>query len=262
MSFKICVLGSSSGGNSTFLGSETTRMLVDAGLSAREIARRLEAIGERLESIRAICVTHEHDDHKAALGTLHRRHGIGVYANSGTQSAIEQAAKPPGIAWNVFTNGAAFEIGDLRVEPFSVPHDAYDPVGFVVSCGRLRVGVVTDMGMPTTLIRERLKHCHALVLESNHDEKSLQDARRPWSLKQRIAGRQGHLSNAQAAELIKDIAGPELKAVFLAHLSSDCNTPALALASARTALDAIARQDVAVHLSHPDRPSELVLIEG
>ena len=261
MALSICVLASGSAANCVYVASDRTRILIDAGLSGKETERRLLAIGANLDAIAAICLTHEHDDHRSALGVLHRRVGMGLYANAGTVEAIEREEKNGALPWQVFTTGMPFEIGDLRVEPFSVPHDSYDPVGFAVSCGGARAGIVTDMGMATTLIRQRLKNCHALVLESNHDEEMLKDARRPWSLKQRILGSQGHLSNAQAAELISEIAGPQLRAVFVAHLSAECNRPDLAVRTMRAALDKHGFAHVEVKLTYPDRPSDVVRLE-
>jgi phosphoribosyl 1,2-cyclic phosphodiesterase len=226
-------------------------------LSGRETARRLSEIGVAVESIEAVCLTHEHGDHTSGLAALHKTGRVRLYANSGT---IEGMASKPGaatLAWNIFSNGSPFRIGDLDIEPFSVPHDAYDPVGFVVRGDGVRVGVVTDMGMVTGLIRERLRPCNALVIESNHDERMLKDADRPWHLKQRIVGRQGHLSNEHAADLVAEIAGPHLKAVFLAHLSGECNRPDLAL---KAVTEALRRRDmlhVQVKIAPPDRISEL-----
>ena len=257
MSLKVFILASGSSGNAAYVASERTRILIDAGLSGKEISRRLELMGVRVSDLSAVCVTHEHDDHTSALGVLHRRFGIPLYANAGTIQAVEQAGKLSDVKWNMFTTGSPFPIGDLRLEPFSVPHDSYDPVGFVVSSPDDRVGIVTDMGMATSLVRERLKNCRVLVIEANHDEKMLNNADRPWSLKQRIAGRQGHFSNTQATELIAEIAGPALKVVFLAHLSADCNRPELAEREMRKALDRIGRSDVTVKLTYPDRVSDI-----
>jgi phosphoribosyl 1,2-cyclic phosphodiesterase len=258
MALTLCVLASGSSGNSIYVSSDRTRILIDAGLSGREIDRRLDAIGVSLGEIRAVCVTHEHDDHRSALGVLHRRAGADVYANSGTIQALERAPGLAELPWRVFTTGAKFDVGDLQVEPFSVPHDSYDPVGFVVSCDAARIGVVTDMGMATGLIRERLRHCQVVVVEANHDTDLLKQCDRPWSLKQRIAGRQGHLSNADAGELIADIAGPQLTTAFLAHLSADCNRPELALRTVQRALARRGCGPVAVKLTYPDRVSEVV----
>lgn len=217
------MLGSGSSGNSTYVASEQTALLIDAGLSARQIGVRLAEVGVTLAELHGICVSHEHQDHTRALRLLHQKHGLDVYLNAGTAQALARYPEFQTLRPKIFTTGHAFQIGDLTIEPFSVPHDAYDPVGFIVAHGAERLGVVTDMGMATSLIRERLRTCQAVVVESNHDEQLLQDAARPWSLKQRIRGRQGHLSNQGAAHLLTDIAGPSLSHVFLAHLSEDCN---------------------------------------
>lgn len=259
MSLQLCVLGSGSSGNCIYVACGDTHVLIDAGLSFKETTRRMEAIGRSVENIQSICVTHEHDDHKSALGVFKRRLGVALYGNAGTADAIERRAGGSGLEWNVFTTGAAFVIGELTLQPFSVPHDSYDPVGFVVRAGESRVGVVTDMGIPTRLVREHLRDCSVVVLESNHDTFMLRDAPRPWSLKQRIAGSQGHLSNDQAGQLLVDIAGPHLKTAFLAHLSSDCNRPELALGTVQRYLRENAQLHIDLKLTYPDRPSELVV---
>jgi len=229
MSLEVCVLASGSSGNSVYVASGTTRILIDAGLSARQVAVRLEQIGVVPESINGICVSHEHGDHIAGIRVLQKRHGIPVYANAGTLNGIMRQPKSSEITAKVFQTGAPFEIGDITIEPFSVPHDAYEPVGFRVQTAETAVGVVTDLGMVTSLIREKLKGCHAIIVESNHDEDLLQEAPRPWPLKQRIRSRQGHLSNMGAARLIAECATDALEHVYLSHLSSDCNTPDTAL---------------------------------
>ena len=257
MGLRLCVLGSSSGGNCTYVASASTAILVDAGLSARETVRRLEAIGVAADAIAAVCLTHEHSDHTAGLAVLQRRGGLDLYANSGTVEGIESREGPGALRWNLFTTGMPFRIGDLTIEPFSVPHDAYDPVGFVVDGGGARIGIVTDMGMVTALIRERLRRCRAVVIESNHDVRMLRDAERPWHLKQRIVGRQGHLSNEHAAELIAELAPDGLEAVYLAHLSGECNRPELAQ---RTTVELLRKRgitSVTVKLTRPDEVSEL-----
>lgn len=255
---KVCVLGSGSGGNCTYVASETTAILIDAGLSGRATGLRLAECGTTVESIQAICVTHEHSDHTSGLAVLHRAGQVKLYANHATMEGVSaRVGVEKKLHWNVFSTGANFQIGDLSIDPFSVPHDAYDPVGFIIRCGETRVGVVTDMGMVTGLIRERLRACNVLVVESNHDEQMLKEADRPWHLKQRISGRQGHLSNQHAAELLTDIAGSHLKAVFLAHLSSECNTPELALRTIDAALKAKGHLHVHVTVAPSDRVSEL-----
>ncbi|MCX6996184.1 MAG: MBL fold metallo-hydrolase [Kiritimatiellaeota bacterium] len=257
MALRICVLASGSSGNCTLVSSADTAILIDAGLSSREIERRLGLAGFQLRQIHAVCLSHEHGDHTAGIGVLHRRHGLPLYANGGTIEALARDPKLHSLGWRVFQTGSPFLVGGLQIEPFSVPHDAFEPVGFIIRHGDVRVGIVTDMGMVTHLIRERLRLCRAIVIESNHDEQLLQDARRPWQLKQRILGRQGHLSNDGAADLLAAIAGPTLQQVFLAHLSEDCNRKDLALKTARQRLDGAGQAHVRVSLSHPDQISEV-----
>jgi phosphoribosyl 1,2-cyclic phosphodiesterase len=257
MALRLCVLASGSSGNCTYVGSDTTGILIDAGLSGRETVRRLGEIGVAVESIRAVCVTHEHTDHTSGLAVLQRGGRVALYANSGTIDGLKARGAGADLPWQIFSTGSPFPVGDLTLEPFSVPHDAYDPVGFVVSHGAVRVGVVTDMGMVTGLIRERLKRCQAIVVEANHDERLLKDADRPWRLKQRIFGRQGHLSNAHAADLIAEVAGDSLAIVYLAHLSQDCNRPDLAL---KAVIDVLTRRGlggISVRIASPDHVSEV-----
>jgi len=260
MGLELCVLASGSSGNCIYVGSEKSHILIDAGVSGKVTVERLRSIGVDPKSISAICLTHEHDDHKASVGILHRRFGMSLYSNSGTIEALNRSSKFTGLPWNVFSTGHAFEIGDLVLEPFRVPHDSYDPVGFVVSCGKARIGIATDMGMATELIRQRLKNCGALVLEANHDEIMLRDSPRPWSLKQRIAGRQGHLSNEKAGRLIVDVAGESLRSVILAHLSSDCNTPEVALQTVGQALKQGRVLNVELKMSYAKRASDVVRV--
>lgn len=254
---QLCVLASGSSGNCTLVSSGTTSILVDAGLSGRETAARLSRVGLSLDRIHAVCVSHEHNDHTAGLRVLHRKHRIPVYANSATVEALRRDPQMEELEWRVFSNGTPFAIGDIFVEPFDVPHDASDPVGFIVRAAGVRVGVVTDMGVATGLIRERLRRCHVVVVESNHDEQMLKDANRPWHLKQRILGRQGHLSNQAAGEMIASVAGPDLQHVFLAHMSKDCNRPELALGTVRRILEASGHARVKVSCTYADRISEI-----
>lgn len=263
MPLSVCVLASSSAGNCTWISSPETAILIDAGLSARTTAARLAGIGADLTRVSGICISHEHADHTAGIPVLHRRHGIPVYVNDGTREGYERDARnakaggAEPVAWRIFTTGSPFAIGDLTVTPFGVPHDAYDPVGFVIEHEGLRIGIATDMGMPTTLIRERLRPCRTLIVETNHDEHLLQQSARPWPLKQRILGRQGHLSNRSAAEMLASIAGPGLHQVFLAHLSVECNDPDLAAREVREQLERAGHPHVRVCMTYPDRPSEM-----
>jgi len=239
------------------VASPSTALLIDAGISCKRTGERLADIGASLSDVCAVCLTHEHDDHRSSLGVLHRRYDVDLYANGGTVDAIQNHGRDADLPWTVFTTGVAFDVGDLHLEPFSVPHDSYDPVGFIVSHGDARVGVVTDIGSPTSLVRQRLSGCHVLVLESNHDVELLQRSARPWSLKQRIAGRQGHLSNNQAGDLLCEIASDGLRTVFLAHLSDDCNSPALARNTVKERLSRAGHGHIAVKLTYRDRPSDV-----
>ncbi|HNR93101.1 MAG TPA: MBL fold metallo-hydrolase [Kiritimatiellia bacterium] len=252
---RVCVLASGSSGNCTFVSADGVSILVDAGISGRETERRLEEIGEDPGRLRAICVSHEHTDHTAGIGVLHRRYATPLFANSGTINGIGRQRGLAGLPWNVFTTGQPFQIGTLQIEPVSVPHDAYDPVGFIIRSSTAAIGVVTDMGMATALIRTRLRDCDALVIETNHDETMLQNAQRPWMLKQRIMGRQGHLSNRQAAAVIEEIAGPRLKQIFLAHISSDCNEAWRAEQEIRQTVEHAGLAHIQIACTFPDRIS-------
>ncbi|MBU4459354.1 MAG: MBL fold metallo-hydrolase [Verrucomicrobia bacterium] len=257
MSLRVCVLASSSSGNCTWIASPTTAILVDAGLSARAILQRMEAIGADPRAVKAVAISHEHSDHISGIVRMQRLHGVALYANEGTRQGIERDPAFQGLEWRQFSTGHAFEIGDLRISPFAVPHDAYDPVGFVIEHGGVALGIATDLGTPTSLIRERLRPCRALILEANHDEHMLHLSRRPWPLKQRILGRQGHLSNRMAAEMAAEIAGPGLTDIFLAHLSAECNDPRAAREAVEESLRAAGHAHVRVRMTYPDKPGEM-----
>lgn len=253
---QICVLASGSSGNCTLVRTPRTTVLIDAGLSARETSRRLARLGLDPAALQAIVVSHEHSDHTTGLGVLHRRYGMPLYANRGTVDGLRRRQPKLDLPWTLFTTGAPFTIGDLTLEPFAVPHDAYEPVAFVLRAAACCVGIVTDLGMTTHVVRERLRTCQALVLETNHDLELLRAADRPWSLKQRIAGRQGHLSNDGAAELVVELArGGHLRQVFLAHLSRDCNAADLARETLARALRAAGLAEVLLSGTYPDRIS-------
>lgn len=257
MALTFCNLGSGSTGNCTYIATESTSVLIDAGFSGRETCRRLGLLGVSPEALNGIVVTHEHSDHIGGVKILYNKYRVPLYGNAGTVRAVAQDRSRALMAWNVFTTGSPFNIGDLRFESFPVPHDASEPVGFVVVHGDTRVGVITDVGVMTHAIRERLRGCQVVMIEANHDAALLQDAPRPWALKQRIRSRQGHLSNASAAEAVSEIAGPQLHCVYLAHLSEDCNRGELALESIREGLVSCGQDHVHVCLTYPDRPSEV-----
>ena len=256
---RLGVLASGSRGNCTLIATPTTRILIDAGLSGRETARRLSLLEMVPEELNAILIGHEHSDHIQGLPVLAGRYGIPVYINRDTARATEKKlARARSV--KIFTNGHSWEIGDLTILPFSVFHDAQDPVGFIIRQGKISVLVATDLGMPTRLVKERLKGNRIVILEANHDPEMLMNGDRPWRLKQRIKSRQGHLSNQAAAELLAEETGDALTDIFLAHLSQDCNHPDKALRVVREHLEKKGRGHIRVRLTYQDRISEVVEI--
>ncbi len=252
---EVCVLGSGSRGNSIYVSGGGTSLLVDAGLSARALTARLREAGISPQSLQGILLTHDHEDHYRGIEVFSRKHALPLFANEGTASGVE--AHFPGVAfsWHIFETASAFEIGGLRVEAFTVPHDAADPVGFVFDDGVSRLCVVTDLGQATPLVSAKLARCHAAIVESNHDYDMLMQSDRPWSLKTRIAGRSGHLSNDDAAALMSATIPGQMHTLWLAHLSEACNTPALALNTMRQALAKAGRADVRVEVLSQSRVS-------
>ncbi len=235
VSFQFTVLGSGSSGNCALVESGGTRVLVDVGLSARKISGALESIGVRPDQIDAILLTHEHADHAAAVGVWSRRYKTPVYANRLTAEALSKEAQ--GAVWRIFSTGSDFSIGDMEVQSFAIPHDAAEPVGYVMRHCGVGLGFLTDLGFATRMVIERVRQVHTLVIETNHDEQMLhRDTKRPWSVKQRILSRHGHLSNTAAADVLAEIAGSGLRRAVLGHLSEDCNTPELAVGTVRDRL--------------------------
>lgn len=232
MSANFEILGSSSSGNCALLHTGHTKILVDVGFSAKRISRLLEAIGESLDSIDAVFLTHEHSDHAQGMRGLARRADLPVFANRDTADAVQAKLTKP-VNWKVFQTGTDFDFRDLRVRSFALPHDAYDPVGFSFHWGEEgdlfspphSLAWVTDLGYVPEHVRQHIRQVQTLVIEANYDEALLEkDERRPWSTKQRIRGRHGHLSNEATLEVIRDLCETgRLEKVYLAHLSKDCN---------------------------------------
>ena len=233
----LTVLGSGSSGNCAVVRTERTRLLVDAGLSAKQIVLRLERVGLRLEELDGILLTHEHGDHTAGLEVLCRKHHLPLFCTPLTQETLASGfvkAKP---SWRLMETGSTFHYQDICIQSFPVPHDAVDPVGFIMEDADSRLGVLSDVGFITNLIRERLRGAQTLFVEANYDAALLEaDTKRPWATKQRISGRHGHLSNDQTADLVQSIAHEELHHVVLGHLSDDCNSPDLACKKISAAL--------------------------
>ncbi len=233
--FEVITLGSGSAGNATLVRNGTTTFLVDAGLSARQLTARLATCGVTPDQLSGVLLTHEHGDHTRSLKVLLGKHGLPVFCNALTARALQDAGLPHR-NWRLFQNGSAFPLGDFSVLAFSVPHDAADPVGYRISSNGGCFGVLTDLGYATRMIFDVLKGIEGILIETNHDEALLQrDTRRPWSVKQRILSRHGHLSNAAAAQVLAELDAP-LHQVVIGHLSRDCNSPELATQSVATAL--------------------------
>ncbi len=220
---RVCLLASGSKGNSLFIEAGDTRLLVDAGLSARELTKRLSAIGVAAGDLNGIMITHEHTDHIRGAGALARKNGIPVLISYPTSRQTAEHFRATRLI--EFESGCSFEFRDFLVDPFPITHDTADPVGVVIESREGRIGSATDLGIATRLVMDKLKGCRALVLESNHDEEMLANGPYPWHLKQRIRSRHGHLSNRESAGLLEEIIHPDLEVLFLAHLSEVNNLP-------------------------------------
>ncbi len=229
-SVSFSVLTSGSKGNSTYIECGEGAVLVDSGLSAREIVKRTLAAGGDPGRVRAILLTHEHSDHLRGVVPLARKLKVPVYA---TALTLNGSSLPQDVSTVCVNSGQSFVAAGFKIRPFSVPHDAADPVGYTLEHDSIRIGLATDLGYGTALVRERLTDCRALILESNHDERMLMDGPYPWFLKQRVGSRRGHLSNTSSSGIIEEVAHAGLESVTLAHLSEVNNEPELALDTAR-----------------------------
>ena len=255
MPVQLTILGSGSGGNCAYVETDECRLLIDAGFSLRQIRQRLASIGRTPENLTGILITHEHSDHVLALDKITEKLRVPVYCNRLTREAIEWQMHRP-LDCRVFATGSSFEVGDIVVDTFSLPHDAQDPVGFLLRTPAGNIGFLTDLGHATKLVLERVRAAQVLVLESNHDIKLLQDCpHRPWSLKQRILGRHGHLSNESAADAAEQIMSADLRHLYLGHLSRECNRPELALAIMQERLDNITASHVQLQVTSQSVPS-------
>ena len=248
---KVCLLASGSKGNALLVANGRSRLLIDAGLSARELCRRLEAVGISPGELTGIIVTHEHIDHVRGLGVLSRRFNLPVYLHHAVAAALADSHRLAQV--HEFDSGE-LSIGEFAVRAFPVTHDAAATVGFCVTGSTGKLGVATDLGVATRLVAEELRNCRALVLESNHDEELLRDGPYPWPLKQRIRGHHGHLSNNDSAKLLDTLCWEGLEGVLLAHLSETNNRPELAEAATRGILDRQSCCRPELLLGRQDRP--------
>ncbi|MFO7970807.1 MAG: MBL fold metallo-hydrolase [Desulfobacterales bacterium] len=232
---EVCILASGSRGNAVYVSGGSTSILIDAGLSGIEIERRLNSKGLYPEDLDAVLVSHEHTDHIQGAGVLSRRFSLPVYMSSKTEKASVSQLGNVRVIKN-FECGSPFTIKDLSIHPFSISHDAEDPSGFTVNQNGTKIGIATDLGIATFMVKEHLKWCSLLVLEANHDEYMLINGPYPWPIKQRIKSRAGHLSNEASKNLLKELQHDRLKYVMLAHLSETNNTPQKALSEVGRAI--------------------------
>jgi len=302
---RMTVLASGSKGNSTLVASSTTRILVDAGLSCRELTRRMKTAGEDPSTLDALLITHEHQDHVQGLAVTARRLGFPVYWTepthrawvrwmtpqkrityaewlerrrvqaSGTpeptpeeKAAVEETLAEPQKdptalpAVEYFQSGTGFRIGDIAITPFTIPHDAVDPVGFVFETEGVRIGLATDLGYMPSNVNMQLRGCDVLMLESNHDLDMLRDGPYPWAVKQRVMSRVGHLSNDAAADFLARSYDGQATYVVLAHLSENNNLPELARIAAERALrDRMSLLANHLVLAEQDRPMEAIVLK-
>jgi phosphoribosyl 1,2-cyclic phosphodiesterase len=242
MAVSITVLASGSNGNCTLVSSSATRLLVDAGLSCRELMRRMKLCGEDPRSIDAVLITHEHGDHVAGLHVLAKKLKVPVYITGATHDSYRKWAsdsvgnKVKLERVECFSSGRAFQIRDVTVMPFTIPHDAIDPVGFTFTSEGIKVSVCTDLGYMPSSVRNHLRGCHMLMIESNHDLELLRGGPYPWSVKQRVMSRVGHLSNEALADFLSSDYDGTAEFLILAHLSEKNNHPEIARMAAERAL--------------------------
>jgi phosphoribosyl 1,2-cyclic phosphodiesterase len=232
---RITSLASGSSGNSFLIRDDGAAIVVDAGLSGKQMADRLTKAGCDPEQVDAILVSHGHTDHTKGVGVLSRRYKLPVWINSGTRRVAGKSIGSPHKV-EIFETGKIFHVAGFKVHPFSVPHDCADPVGFRISRGDSAIGIATDLGTATGLVMNILTGLDVVVLESNHDPQMLRDGPYPWELKQRVRSRVGHLSNPDSSKLLRRIVSDKLKGVILAHVSETNNHPDLALDCARRSL--------------------------
>ena len=254
---KFCVLASGSSGNAALLATGKTRILIDAGLSMKELGRRLASIGENLAEIDAILITHEHSDHVAGLPVLARNRNLRavMYLSRLTEPSIEWGGTRPE-RLELFQSGGGFQVGDIAVQSFGIPHDAADPVGFALEAEGVRIAIATDLGYIPESIKFHLKRTDLLLLEANHDLDMLKVGPYPWSVKQRVMSRVGHLSNEAMAEFLIQDLDSSTHQLVLGHLSEHNNHPAIVQMVASQSLERRGLRTTVAIAAHRD-PSEI-----
>lgn len=249
------VLGSGSKGNAVYIESEETAILIDCGFSGKELQSRLDKIGRDPSKLSAILVTHEHQDHIGGVGVLSRRFGLEVHMNEGTWRGAEKRVGKLH-AMNSFVTGEKYSYHDMEIKSFQISHDTRDPVGYVIGVNGTQLGYCTDTGKVTHLMGQRLKKCHGVILECNHDPILLKNGPYPLSLQQRVRSSQGHLANKDAAEFLEQIIHEELQHVVLAHLSEQNNQPEIAMAEVKKVIGEA--ESPHIHLASQCTPLELL----
>jgi len=249
---RVCTLASGSSGNSLYIQTDKAKVLVDAGISLRQIKLRLKNLGVEISEIDAVVVTHEHTDHALSLPKIENT----TYIASATLNIWKDRVRN----LKEFETANPFTIKDLFINPFSVPHDALDPVGFTIETDHKKLGIVTDIGASTSLVKERLRGSNILVIEFNHDEEILKNSSYPWELKQRINSHLGHLSNRQAASLLSELLHNELGHVVLAHLSKSNNSPDVALRAAYSVIRKVGGDNINLSLAPRNTIGEVLTV--
>ena len=259
MRFGITALGSGSRGNAILLHTEEGGVLVDAGFSRKELVARLAISGLDPKKIKALLISHEHGDHVNGARLFSDDYGIPTYLTASTGKYLGDLGKL-GKKRFFFETGSIFEIKPFNIRPFAVPHDAVDPVGFVISVDSTKVGIATDLGHMNPLCIQRLKGCDALILECNHDVEMQRKSERSIRLQRRVLGKHGHLSNADAMDALDALVTEKTRFVFLVHVSSDCNEHSLVQELGGRKLADIGRPDILLTVVSQDRPSETIWI--
>lgn len=254
----VATLASGSKGNCTYIGDHRRGVLVDCGLSTKQILLRMEQMGLAEARIDAVLLTHEHNDHVGAARVLDDRlfkkqgQRVPFHMTTGTDIGLPRRVRPTERVR--IRSGEPFQVGAFTIEPFTVPHDTRDPVAYAVQLGDLRCGVITDLGRTTRLVERMVSQLDVCVLEFNHDVEMLMDGPYPWRLKQRVRGHHGHLSNAQAGALIRQGASAKLRHLILAHLSDDNNEPDVAREAAEKAIHDVGLTRCKVHVAEQRVP--------
>lgn len=262
---RLLSIASGSSGNSIYVGSDITHILVDAGISNKRIEAGLNCADISGSDINAICITHEHSDHIKGLGVLARKYEIPIFATKGTINAIKQDMTLGTFSYSLFHEikpDNEFTVGDININPFSIYHDAADPVGFRFESDGRSAGIATDMGHYDDYIVDRLSHVNTLLLESNHDVRMLETGSYPYYLKRRILGDNGHLSNENCGRLLSRLLHDDIVHIFLGHLSKENNYPDLAYEAVRCEIlqsDCnYSPDDFFMEVAHRDTPSMII----